>query len=45
MAIRDDDGEMFCWLKNGKGHMAHENIRVSPNVLWNLANYVRSLSK
>lgn len=39
------DGEMFCWLKNGKGHMLHENIRVSPNELWNLVNYVRSLSK
>jgi mono/diheme cytochrome c family protein len=30
---------------NGKGHMPHENIRVSPNELWNLVNYVRSLSK
>jgi mono/diheme cytochrome c family protein len=39
------DGEMFCSLKNGKGHMPHENIRVTPNELWNLINYVRSLGK
>ena len=39
------DGEMFCSLKNGKGHMPLENIRVTPNELWNLINYVRSLGK
>lgn len=40
------DGEMFCSLKNGRGHtMPLERIRSSPNELWNLVNYVRSLSK
>ena len=39
------DGEMFCSLKGGKGHMPLENIRVTPNELWNLVNYVRSLAK
>ena len=39
------DGQMFCSLKKGKGHMPLENIRISPNELWNLVNYVRSLSK
>jgi len=39
------DGEMFCSLKNGRGHMPHENIRVTPNELWNLVNYIRSLGK
>jgi mono/diheme cytochrome c family protein len=39
------DGELFCSLKVGKGEMPHENIRVTPNELWNLINYVRSLGK
>jgi cytochrome c len=40
------DGQLFCSLKNGKGHtMPLERIRNSPNELWNLVNYVRSLSK
>jgi len=40
------DGEMFCSLKTGKGHtMPLERIRTSPNELWNLVNYVRSLAK
>jgi len=39
------DGEMFCSLKTGKGHMPLERIRITPNELWNLINYVRSLSK
>jgi mono/diheme cytochrome c family protein len=39
------DGELFCSLKNGKGHMPLERIRISPNELWNLVNYVRSLAK
>jgi len=39
------DGEMFCSLKGGKGHMPLERIRITPNELWNLVNYVRSLSK
>jgi mono/diheme cytochrome c family protein len=45
-AMKDmSDGEMFCSLKNGKGHMPHENIRVTSNELWNLINYVRTLGK
>jgi cytochrome c len=39
------DGELFCALKVGKGHMPIEPPRTSPNDLWNLVNYVRSLSK
>ena len=39
------DGEMFCSLKVGRGHMPLENVRVSQNELWNLVNYVRSLGK
>jgi mono/diheme cytochrome c family protein len=39
------DGQLFCALKKGKGHMPLENIRVTPNELWNLVNYVRSLAK
>ena len=39
------DGQMFCSLKTGHSHMPKENIRQSPNELWNLVNYVRSLSK
>ena len=39
------DGELFCSLKTGKGHMPLENVRQSPNELWNLVNYVRSLAK
>jgi len=39
------DGELFCSLKNGKGHMPLERVRISPNELWNLVNYVRSLAK
>jgi mono/diheme cytochrome c family protein len=39
------DGQMFCSLKTGKGHMPLENIRITPNELWNLVNYVRSLAK
>jgi mono/diheme cytochrome c family protein len=38
------DGELFYVLKTGHGHMPPEPIRVSSNELWNLVNYVRSLS-
>ena len=45
-AMKDiTDGQMFCSLKTGHGHMPKENIRQSPNELWNLVNYVRSLAK
>jgi len=39
------DGELFCSLKGGKGHMPLERIRITPNELWNLINYVHSLGK
>jgi mono/diheme cytochrome c family protein len=39
------EGELFCSLKMGKGHMPLERIRLSPNELWNLINYVHSLAK
>ena len=39
------DGELFCSLKTGKGHGPLERIRISPNELWNLVNYVQSLAK
>lgn len=38
------DGELFYILKTGKGHMPAEPVRVNQNELWNLVNYVRSLS-
>jgi len=45
-AMKDrSDGQMFCSLKTGKGHMPLERVRISDNELWNLVNYVRSLSK
>jgi mono/diheme cytochrome c family protein len=39
------DGQIFCSLKTGKGHMPLERVRISENELWNLVNYVRSLAK
>ena len=38
------DGELFYLLKNGQGHMPQERIRVKPDELWNLINYIRTLS-
>jgi mono/diheme cytochrome c family protein len=39
------DGQLYCSLKTGKGHMPVEPARTSQNDLWNLVNYVRSLAK
>ncbi|HVP50423.1 MAG TPA: c-type cytochrome [Candidatus Bathyarchaeia archaeon] len=45
-ALKDkSDGELFCALKTGKGHMPVEPARTSQNDLWSLILYVRSLSK
>jgi mono/diheme cytochrome c family protein len=45
-ALKDKtDGELFYELKNGKGNMPLERVRVTSNELWNLVNYVRSLAK
>ena len=38
------DGDLFYILKNGSGNMPLEPIRNNPNELWNLINYIRSLS-
>lgn len=39
------DGELFYIIKNGKGQMPPEGDRVKANELWNMVNYIRSLSK
>ena len=39
------DGELFYIIKNGRGQMPPEGDRVKPPELWNLVNYIRSLSK
>ncbi len=39
------DGELFYIIKVGKGEMPPEGARMKSDELWNLVNYVRSLSK
>jgi mono/diheme cytochrome c family protein len=39
------DGELYYVIKNGKGDMPPEGKRMKPEGLWDLVNYVRSLSK
>ena len=39
------DGEMYWVIKNGHQDMPPEGPRVKTDDLWNLVNYVRSLSK
>jgi len=38
------DGELFYIIKNGQGQMPPEGDRVKPTELWNMVNYIRSLS-
>jgi len=38
------DGELFYIIKNGQGPMPPEGGRVKPAELWNMVNYIRSLS-
>jgi mono/diheme cytochrome c family protein len=38
------DGELFYIIKNGQGQMPPEGDRVKPTELWNMINYIRSLS-
>jgi mono/diheme cytochrome c family protein len=38
------DGELFYIIKNGEGQMPPEGDRVKSTELWNIVNYVRSLS-
>jgi mono/diheme cytochrome c family protein len=39
------DGALFYRIKNGHGNMPSEGDRVKPEQLWDLVNYVRSLSE
>ena len=39
------DGELFYTIKHGHGNMPPEGNRVTPEQLWNLVNYIRSLAK
>ena len=38
------DGELFYVIKNGQGQIPPEGDRVKPPELWNMVNYIRSLS-
>ena len=45
-ALKDaTDGELFYVIKNGKGQMPAEGDRAKTDEVWNLVNFVRSLSK
>jgi mono/diheme cytochrome c family protein len=39
------DGELFNNITNGKGGMPPEGKRAAPDQIWNLVNYVRSISQ
>ena len=39
------DGELFYIIKNGHGDMPLEGDRAKPERLWDLVNYVRSLTR
>ncbi|MFY9753600.1 MAG: cytochrome c [Candidatus Acidiferrales bacterium] len=39
------DGEIFYIIQVGKGQMPGEGDRAKPEAVWNLVNYIRSLSK
>jgi mono/diheme cytochrome c family protein len=38
------DGELFYIIKNGHEHMPAEPVRFKSDELWNLINYIRTLS-
>lgn len=45
-ALKDmTDGEMFYIIQKGKGDMTGEGDRQKPEGIWNMVNYIRSLSK
>ena len=45
-ALKDmTDGEMFYIIQKGKGDMPSEGDRQKPEGIWNMVNYIRSLSK
>ncbi len=39
------DGEIFTIIANGKGQMSGEQGRMNSSQIWNLVNYIRTLSK
>ncbi len=39
------DGDIYSVIDNGKGQMTGEAGRMKPAQIWNVVNYVRSLSK
>jgi len=39
------DGAMFYIIQKGEGDMTGEGTRQKPEVIWDMINYVRSLSK
>jgi mono/diheme cytochrome c family protein len=39
------DGEIYTLIDKGKGQMSGEEGRMKPTQIWNVVNYVRSLSK
>ncbi|HVB35734.1 MAG TPA: c-type cytochrome [Candidatus Acidoferrales bacterium] len=45
-ALKDmTDGEMFYIIQKGKGDMSGEGDRQKPEGIWNMINYIRSLSR
>jgi mono/diheme cytochrome c family protein len=39
------DGEIYAIIEKGKGQMSGEEGRMKPTQIWDVVNYVRSLSK
>jgi mono/diheme cytochrome c family protein len=39
------DGDLYAIIVNGKGQMVGEEGRMKPDQIWDVVNYVRSLSK
>jgi mono/diheme cytochrome c family protein len=45
-ALKDlSDGEIYNIINNGKGKMMGEEGRLKPDEIWDVVNFVRSLSK
>lgn len=39
------DGDIYSIINNGKGKMTGEEGRLKPDEIWDIVNFVRSLSK
>jgi len=39
------DGDIYSLINNGKGKMMGEEGRLKPDEIWDIVNFVRSLSK